>query len=99
MSEALSLRASYGVDLQGKNMAKGTTIGVQIGWDFSAGPEEFTKTRRQQESNDALGKFNIESTEYDEDLFREERPKPLLRKKQKSVQQMLDEAEKYLDKK
>ncbi len=104
LSEGWGVQISYQVDLQGKNMAKGTTWGAQMEWNFG-GPSSstdsqfsYTKSRRRSESKSTLDKFHIESTEYDESLFREEIPKPLLKKKGPSVQQMLDEAEKTLDK-
>lgn len=99
ISEALALKGEYTFDLQGKNSAKGDTIGVLVVWDFNSVQGEFTKTRRKEVNNDDLKKFNIESTEYNERLFQEDSPKPFRRKKEKTDEEILNEAEKHLDKK
>lgn len=100
MSDAFSLQGGYGFDIQGKSMAKGTTIFFNLIWDLNATHEEFTKSRRKSRRNQDVEKFNVEATEYDESLFREEKPKPVRKKgkkPKKSVDQILNEAEEYLD--
>ena len=99
MSDAFSLQGGYGIDIQGKNMGKGSTVYFNLIWDLSASHQEFTKSRRKKVRNQDLEKFNVEATEYDESLFKEAKPKPRKRKKKtKSVEQILDETEDYLDK-
>ncbi|MCB0362706.1 MAG: hypothetical protein KDD35_08285, partial [Bdellovibrionales bacterium] len=98
LSEPFFIKGGYGIDIQGKNTSRGQSILLELAWDFNATQREFTKTRRIEKSKSDLEKFDIESTEYNESLFREESPQPMRRKKKKSVKQMLDEAEEMLDK-
>lgn len=100
VSDAFSLEGGYGIDIQGKNVGKGNTIYFNLVWDLSASHQEFTKSRRKKVRNQDLEKFNVEATEYDESLFKENRTKTRKRsnKKSKSVDQILDETEDYLDK-
>ncbi|MCB0384252.1 MAG: hypothetical protein KDD43_02575, partial [Bdellovibrionales bacterium] len=100
MSDAFSLQGGYGLDLQGKSMAKGTTIFINLVWDMSSTHEEFTKSRRKNRRSEDVEKFNVEATEYDESLFKEEKPRPVRKKGKKvkkSVDQILNEAEEFLD--
>lgn len=101
MTEALGFRLGYGMDVQGKNFGKGSTIYLNLEWDLSTTGDEFTKSRRQGQQAADVDKFTVEATEYDENLFREEKPKPMRsknKKPKKSVDQLINEAEDSLEK-